>query len=516
MLSALCWVSGKAAKAVPAKYEPTEEEIKEYEQQLLHEHDEGNEPEVDGEAEAAGPAGEVEQAGSDDEIERKFRLDTYDDDDDDDQPDADIDAAMADQAMLDADDSGDEDRGGSGGLAAVFGGSVKGLMYHASNDDDPYITLKDEDESESDIDDYTIRPSDALLVAVHTEDELSHLDVYVYEEEEANLYVHHDLLLPTFPLCLEWLDFRPSADASTEPQPPSNMVAVGTFQPGIEIWDLDVVDAPEATLVLGGEDTSAPAKKKKKKKKGSQHQKRLFAKPTYKPGSHTDAVMSLSWNRNNRRLLASGSADQTVKVWQLDGGQCVHTFSHHSGKVQAVQWHPHEAPVLLSGSYERERAVSLLDVRYPQSVLSWRLPADVEALTWNVHAPHQFLASSEDGQVTCFDVRSPGAPPVWQIAAHTKAVSALALNPVIPELLATCSTDKSWKIWDLAQDQPKMMASRKHPGALFAASFYHSSPLLLAVGGQAPEGASESSSEERLAVHDLKKMPAIVQRYHIK
>eukprot|EP01116_Phalansterium_solitarium_P006581 TRINITY_DN1890_c0_g1_i1.p1 TRINITY_DN1890_c0_g1~~TRINITY_DN1890_c0_g1_i1.p1 ORF type:complete len:510 (-),score=166.20 TRINITY_DN1890_c0_g1_i1:318-1847(-) len=500
MLSALCWVQGTAAKSVPAKYEPTEEELQKYSQ-------------PDEEQDADDDADEPQPMGTDDleaEFDKKFRMDAYDDDDDALDaavPDADVDSGSD-------DDDDEESRGGQGGLAAVFGGGVKGLMYYASNADDPYITLKDDDadaESDSDIDDYTIRPSDALLVAVHTEDELSHLDVYVYEQQEANLYVHHDLLLPAFPLCLSWLDFHPSLPAGT----PGNLVAVGTFLPGIELWDLDVVDTPEPLLVLGGINEqvgqpSAPDGKKKKKKKG----KRSNARPVYREGSHTDAVLGVSWNALNRSVLASGSADGTVKVWQLPGGECVHTFSHHSSKVQAVQWHPAEAPVLLTGSFERQRSVALLDVRYPQSPLAWSLSADIEALQWNPHAPHQFVASSEDGQVTCFDVRAPTKPPVWQIEAHTKAVSAVAINAVVPELMATCSADKSWKLWDLAQDQPKLIYSKKEQAALYAASFFHgSSPLLLAVGGQGPDGATENASEERLSVHDLSSLSAVAKRY---
>ena len=80
---------------------------------------------------------------------------------------------------------------------------MKGLSYYPSNDQDPYLKLKDEDNLEES----KILPTDHLIVMAKTQDEMSHLEVYIYEKDDENLYVHHDILLPSFPLALEWLDY---------------------------------------------------------------------------------------------------------------------------------------------------------------------------------------------------------------------------------------------------------------------------------------------------------------------
>ena len=75
------------------------------------------------------------------------------------------------------------------------------------------------------------RSTDNLILAGHVEGDSSMLEVYVYNDVEDALYVHHDILLQSFPLALEWLCYDPESDKR------GNMVAVGTMEPIVEVSD---------------------------------------------------------------------------------------------------------------------------------------------------------------------------------------------------------------------------------------------------------------------------------------
>ena len=58
------------------------------------------------------------------------------------------------------------------------------------------------------------------------------------------------------------------------------------------------------------------------------------------PGSHSGAVLTLAWNRTYRHLLASGSDDTTVKLWDVTTRSVVHTYTHHSEPVRGELENP--------------------------------------------------------------------------------------------------------------------------------------------------------------------------------
>lgn len=385
---------------------------------------------------------------------------------------------------------------------AMFG-NVGSLAYHAPHEEDPYLVLPEgEQESDDEREDLQILASDNLILAAKVEDEVAHLEVFVYEDEADNLYVHHDIMLPAIPLCVEWINHPVGKDS--EERKEGNFVAIGTMSPEIEVWDLDVVDSMYPTAILGqevegdldGESTKMqkPSKKKKKKPKANDEY-------------HVDAVLALAANREHRNLLASASADKTVKLWDLNTGKCAKSYTMHSGKVCALDWHPTESTVLLSGSYDR--TVIATDMRAPDAVApKWVVEADVEKVRWDVHDPNFFFVTTEAGTVHYFDARvvptSHDTPskPVWTLQAHDGAVSAFDLSPSIPGLVATGSEDKRVKLWNIENNTPAMIVSRNlDVGRIFSVQFAPDSEVAFRL--------SVAGSRGQLQVWDISTNPSV-------
>lgn len=357
---------------------------------------------------------------------------------------------------------------------AMFG-NVRSLAYHAPGEEDPYLVLPEADnDSDDDREQLQILPSDNLILAAKVEDEVAHLEVFVYEDDEDNLYVHHDIMLPAVPLCVEWVDLPVGKNPTKASH--GNYAAIGTMSPEIEIWNLDVVDSMYPDAILGQEPTEDPSPEitgNSKKSKSKKKEKKPKANDEY----HVDAVLALAANRQHRNLLASASADKTVKLWDLNTLKCAKSYTMHSGKVCALDWHPTESTVLLSGSYDK--SVVATDMRAPDAVApKWIVDSDVERVRWDVHDPNFFYVTTESGVVNYFDARvipaSHDTPskPVWMLQAHDGPVSAFDINPTVPGFLATGSEDKRIKLWSVQNHVPSMVVSRNvEVGRIFAAYF---------------------------------------------
>ncbi|XP_026323363.1 periodic tryptophan protein 1 homolog [Hyposmocoma kahamanoa] len=310
---------------------------------------------------------------------------------------------------------------------------------------------------DSDEEDDIIKPNDNLLLVGHVESDASILEVYVFNEEEGSFYVHHDLILPWFPLCIEWLSHDP-----TDPNP-GNLCALGGMDPVIQVWDLDIENCLEPAFKLG----KKPNKKKKTKRVG-----------------HKDAVLDLSWNSNFSHVLASGSADNTVLLWDLDQGTPHTKLDYFQDKVQSLLFHPLEAQTLLSGSCDGHARVT--DCRTPEAHRSWKMSGEIERVVWDRQNPFCFAMSNNEGKVAYVDCRQ--NEPLWTLSAHEKEVTGLILSEQVPGLMITVGTDSKLKTWDISNSPPMQVSERtSRVGQALCAAVCPEAPFSLVMGGDNKE-----------------------------
>jgi len=242
-------------------------------------------------------------------------------------------------------------------------------------------------------------------------------------------------------------------------------------------------------LTLWSRPSSSVGRQKKKKKL---------------PGiGHKDAVLDLAWNKEAEHVLASGSVDQTVVLWDMTTQGVASTLKSHKEKVQSLSWHHQEPQTLLTGCCDKY--VRIFDCRAQDTCKSWRVGGEVEKVVWDHFSPYRCLASTDSGTVHCVDVRQEA--PIWTLAAHTEEVTGMSLSAQCPGCLTTVSQDKMMKVWDISGDQPQFVTERNVKlGAIQTVVGCPDAPFVVCMGG-------DKTGDGNLKVMDIRQMADVRQRF---
>jgi WD40 repeat protein len=54
---------------------------------------------------------------------------------------------------------------------------------------------------------------------------------------------------------------------------------------------------------------------------------------------HSQSISTLAWSPDGR-IIASGSSDKTVQVWEAVTGKTLYTYTGHTGRINALTWSP--------------------------------------------------------------------------------------------------------------------------------------------------------------------------------
>jgi WD40 repeat protein len=179
-------------------------------------------------------------------------------------------------------------------------------------------------------------------------------------------------------------------------------------------------------------------------------------------GGHSDSIKAISFSPDGR-LLASGSEDRMVKLWHLATGQAIQSIAAHDMAVNALAFSPippnplikgSEGGILASGSADRTIKIWNLITGQPiQAIVAHEMA--VNAIAFNPNG--QILASgSSDNSVKLWDLAR--GREIQTLLKTTASVNALAFSPISPylapqhgkgEMLAVGTADRTIKLINL-------------------------------------------------------------------
>jgi WD40 repeat protein len=158
---------------------------------------------------------------------------------------------------------------------------------------------------------------------------------------------------------------------------------------------------------------------------------------------HMLEVTSVAFSPDGR-LLASGSCDYTIKLWEVASGREVRTLTGHGGSVRSVAFSP-DGRLLASGADDGK--IKLWEVATGREVRTlgtwWTLWVDSVAFS----PDGRLLASASGTEIRLWEVASGSL--VRTLEGHTDPVRSVAFSPD-GRLLASGSADETIKLWEVA------------------------------------------------------------------
>ena len=185
----------------------------------------------------------------------------------------------------------------------------------------------------------------------------------------------------------------------------------------------------------------------------------VFAQTDQKPEfivqtGHTDAIDSISISPDGK-VMASGSEDNTIKLWNIKTGQQLRSFEGHTDFVVSVAFSP-DGTKLATGGYDK--TVRLWDVKTGNIIKT--LTVDSSGITSVAFSPDgdTIASGSGDKTVILWDLKS-GAQE--KLIGHRDSVNSVAFSPdgllasgsgthsMLVDGVHTSNGDNTIRLWDI-------------------------------------------------------------------
>ncbi|CAI9786229.1 unnamed protein product [Fraxinus pennsylvanica] len=180
--------------------------------------------------------------------------------------------------------------------------------------------------------------------------------------------------------------------------------------------------------------------------------------PDLRLRGHNTEGYGLSWSHFKQGYLLSGSDDSQICLWDINATprnktlDAMQIFKIHEGVVEDVAWHlRHE---YLFGSAGDDQYLHIWDLRAPsgskpiQSVIAHQ--SEVNCLSFNPFNEWVVATGSTDKTVKLFDLRKISTA-LHTFDCHKEEVFQVGWNPKNETILASCCLGRRLMVWDLSR-----------------------------------------------------------------
>ena len=156
---------------------------------------------------------------------------------------------------------------------------------------------------------------------------------------------------------------------------------------------------------------------------------------------HTDGVRSIIFSLDGK-VLISGSEDHTVRCWDVHTGRCIKVLRGHSSIIRSVASSPHE-PIVASAS--EDQTIRLWDINTGSCIGILRGHTDwVRSVAFSP-AGRVIASGSNDRSIKIWDISTGTC--LANLWGHAHTVRTIAFGP-IKNIIVSAGDDETIRVWD--------------------------------------------------------------------